>query len=153
VELRIIGCGNADRGDDAAGLLVARRLRMLGIDVQEHSGDGLELLEGWRGRDSVVLIDTVVTSGAPGTITVWDGREAPVIEDYLRSSTHAFGVAEAVKLARILDLLPERIVIYGIEGAQFEAGTGLSAPVAEACEQLAKRIAQEECQHVPGCTR
>jgi len=44
VSLRIIGCGNLDRGDDAAGLLVARRLRALGVEAAEHSGEGLTLL-------------------------------------------------------------------------------------------------------------
>ncbi len=43
--MMIIGCGNSDRSDDAAGLLVARRLRELGIDARELSGDMLGLLD------------------------------------------------------------------------------------------------------------
>ena len=44
--LLIIGCGNFDRGDDAAGLLVARRLHALGVDtlhieIIEHSGESV----------------------------------------------------------------------------------------------------------------
>jgi hydrogenase maturation protease len=138
---QIIGCGNAGRGDDAAGLLVARRLRELGVDALEHSGEGLALIESWRGQDAVILIDAVVTGAAPGAVTVWDGSEAPVAADSCRSSTHAFGVAEAVKLARVLGRLPARLLIYGIEGRRFDLGSAPCAEVAAASERLAQRLA------------
>ena len=31
--LCMIGCGNFDRGDDAAGLMVARRLQAFGVET------------------------------------------------------------------------------------------------------------------------
>jgi hypothetical protein len=47
---------------------------------------------------------------------------------------HHFGLAEAVELARVLDRLPPRLWIYGIEGRQSEQGSctlsGRSVPVA-----------------------
>lgn len=143
----IIGCGNPDRGDDAAGLLVARRLRAMGVDAQEQSGEALALMESWRtaGEDDqeVILVDAVVTGAAPGTITIWDARTAPVVGDFFRCSTHAFGVAEAVKLARILDLLPPNLLIYGIEAKRFDVGSEPTAEVLAAVEQVAGRIALE----------
>ena len=150
---RIIGCGTADRGDDAAGLLAARRLRALGVEALEHSGDGLALMERWEGNDTVILIDAVVTGGAPGTLTVWNGRRAPVLDD-CRSSTHMFGVAEAVKMARVLGRMPRRLWIYGIEGRRFEMGSAPNAEVVAAAEQLARRLAREGGRnHVSGSTR
>ena len=151
---RIIGCGTAGRGDDAAGLLVARRLRELGVETLEHAGDGLALMESWGGDDTVILIDAVVTGGAPGTLTVWNGRRAPVLEDHCRSSTHTFGVAEAVKLARVLGRMPRRLWIYGIEGRQFELGSAPAAEVIAAAEQLAQHLAREGGRnHVSGSAR
>ena len=41
MDLRIIGCGSFDRGDDAAGLLVARRLQALGVETAEQSGESV----------------------------------------------------------------------------------------------------------------
>ena len=41
----IIGCGNRDRGDDAAGVLVAEGLRQLGMDVEIRRGEAAELIE------------------------------------------------------------------------------------------------------------
>jgi Ni,Fe-hydrogenase maturation factor len=44
---RIIGCGNLHRMDDAAGVLVAERLRELGIPTDVQSGSAFELIESW----------------------------------------------------------------------------------------------------------
>lgn len=142
--LLVIGCGTDGRGDDAAGLLVARRLRELGVEAREQGGEALGLLESWKEAGDareVVLVDAVVTGAAPGTVMVWDARTAPVVGDFLRCSTHAFGVAEAVELARLLDLLPARMLIYGIEGRQFDWGEAPSRPVLEAVERVAREIA------------
>ncbi len=147
----VIGCGNASRGDDAAGVLVARRLRELGIDAREESGEAISLMEAWGGvpeEDDVILVDAVVTGAPPGTIIVWDARNAPVVGDFFRCSTHAFGVAEAVELARILELLPDRMLIFGIEAKQFELGSEPSPEVLEAVERTAERIARK----VSACT-
>lgn len=139
----IIGCGNTERGDDAAGVLVARRLRELGAHALEHSGEGLALMESWKGCDSVILIDAVVTGAAPGAITVWDGNLAPMIGDTRGCTTHAFGVAEAVELARVLGRLPHRLSIYGIEGRSFDLGGAPSQEVAEAVERLVQQLVQQ----------
>ena len=139
-ECLIIGCGNVERGDDAAGVLVVRRLRELGADALEHSGEGLSLMESWEGCDSVILIDAVVTGAAPGAITVWDGNLSPPSSATQGCTTHAFGVAEAVKMARILDRLPRRLLIYGIEGRRFELGSAPSPEVAQAVECLVQQL-------------
>ena len=54
-------------------------------------------------------------------------RAAAARRSFGASSTHALGLADAVELARSLGRLPQRVVVYGIEGAAFEFGNGLSA--------------------------
>ncbi|MBI3693895.1 MAG: hydrogenase maturation protease [Acidobacteria bacterium] len=104
-------------------------------------------MEGWSDAEEVILVDAVVTGVPPGAITVWDARTAPLAGDFIRCSTHAFGVAEAVELARLLDRLPPRLRIYGIEGTNFEPGAEPSPAVREAAERLAEQIARE----APAC--
>jgi hydrogenase maturation protease len=137
----ILGCGNPNRSDDAAGVLVVRRLQELGIGAREFTGDPLALIEAWNGAREVILIDTVVSGAAPGTVTVWDAAKAPLPPGRFCCSTHAFGVAEAVEIARALGRLPPKLVIYGIEGSRFDVGGSLSAEVAAAVERLAGEIA------------
>ena len=140
----ILGCGNADRSDDAAGLLVVQRLRQLGCDAREHSGDILDLLQTWNHEAEVIVIDTVVSGAAPGTIVCCDATAAPLRVDGFGLSTHVLGLAEAVELARALGRLPAKLTIYGIEGARFTFGEPPLPEVAEAVEQLAQEIVRRK---------
>lgn len=136
----IVGCGNPDRCDDAAGILAARRLRELGLEAIEHSGDGLALMDLWNSADDVILIDAMVSGAAPGTVMVWDPVAEPICSAKYRCSSHDFGPAEAIELARVMDRLPRTIRIYGIEAEAFEPGADPCAQVAEAVEQVVESI-------------
>jgi hydrogenase maturation protease len=58
-------------------------------------------------------------------------------------STHDFGVAQAVEMARVLGTLPPRLVLYGIEGRCFDFGAALSPEVQQAAHEVARRVQQE----------
>ncbi len=144
----VIGVGNALRHDDAAGLEVARMVRALvdpaRVAVIEHEGEQSALLDIWEGAAAVVLVDAI-RSGAPaGTIHRVDASEQPLpAPPWGSSSTHAIGVAEAIELARALGRLPARVVVYGVEGARFDAGDGLSKEVRDAMGALSEAVSQE----------
>jgi hydrogenase maturation protease len=140
---RIIGCGHMDRGDDAAGLIVVNRLRKRGIAASKHNGEFLTLIDSWRGVESVVLVDAVVTGAPAGKVIIWDALIAPLPVDCFRCSTHSLGVAEAVELARLLGWLPSCILIYGIEGRQFEIGAPPSWAVLQAVEEVTEKILEQ----------
>ena len=137
----IIGIGNTDRGDDAAGILVARRLIEKGIGAMEHQGDPMNLIEIWRTAEYAVLADAVRTGAAPGALHNRDARAGGLRGNAFRSSTHSFGLADAIELARTLDRLPKRLTIYGIEAAQFGAGVPPSTPVLAGVEKAVAKIA------------
>jgi hydrogenase maturation protease len=132
---RLIGVGNQWRGDDAAGLVVARRLGGLA-----HEGDAIALLDAWAGAEHAIVIDAAESGSPPGTIHCFDAAAGPLPARALRSSTHAFGVADAVELGRALGRLPPRLEVYAIEGAGFALGAGLSPPVARAVAAMARSL-------------
>ena len=128
----VIGIGNEYRSDDAAGLVVARRLRQLSlgnVTVIEASGEGTDLMESWKGADTVIIVDAASSGAKPGTIHRIDARAQRIPTRLLRYSTHAFSVGEAVELARAMNRLPPRMVVFGIEGERFDEGTALSRAV------------------------
>jgi hydrogenase maturation protease len=140
----VIGLGNEYRQDDAAGLLVARRLNgRMPCPVQEHAGESVGLMEYWKGRDTVIVADAVQSGVAPGTIRRFDATTAQLPGRIFRESTHAVSLVETVELARALNQLPRRLIVYGIEGRNFEAGIGLSLDVERAVEEVVERIARE----------
>ena len=138
----IIGCGNLHRGDDSAGIMVVERLRALGIAAEACAGEASELIGAWSGVDDVIVIDAVVTGAAVGSVHVWDGRH-PLEFGKSSGSTHGFGVAQAIELARVLNCLPSRVRVYGIEGKKFKIGSGVSPEVERATEEVVRRIAGE----------
>ena len=136
----VIGCGNTDRSDDGAGILVARRLRERGLNALEHSGDGLALIELWHGFDDVIIVDAMLSGADPGTVSSWDPVSQPLCSENWRCSTHVCGPAEAIELARVLGRLPARIQIYGIEAQNFEPGAGVSSRVMGAVNRLSDKL-------------
>ena len=143
----IIGVGNGFRGDDAAGLVAARRLRStLRVPVRELEGDPAKLMDAWENCESVILVDAVSSGSPPGTLHRFDAHEAPLPSTLFRGSTHAFGVPDVIELARALHRLPRKLVVYGIEARNFTAGEGLSPEVEDAVERVVQRI-EKECGH------
>lgn len=146
VRISVIGIGNDARGDDAVGLVVARRLQRNtpeGVTVQVIRGEGLSLLERWQGADAVILIDASSSGAAPGTIYRLEPLAKPIPSGLFPCSTHTFGVAEAVELARVLQQLPPHLIVYGIEGAQFDIGQALSAETRQAVADVVQRVRQD----------
>ncbi len=144
--LLIIGVGNPFRGDDAAGLLVARRLNEMRLDscvIIEHSGEGASLMETWKNAEAVILIDAVSSGRSPGAIHRLDPIRNPLPAQLFHSSTHAFSLPEAIEMARALDELPPRLLVFGIEGRNFRAGDELSREVTAALQEATNRILQE----------
>ena len=136
----VLCCGNPDRGDDAAGPLVAHRLRELGVECRELSGEGLSLMEAWQGAGEIVLVDAVVTGRPAGAVTVWDALAAPLASRPLPGSSHALGLAEAVALGRVLGRLPRRLTLYGIEARRFDPGRRPGKAVLRGVAEVARRI-------------
>ena len=130
-----IGVGNGWRHDDGVGLEVARR-----VGGVAHEGECSPLIDLWDGHDDVVLIDAAVSGAEPGTMRRFDASDEPLPARTLRSSTHAFGVPEAIELARALARLPARVTVYAIEGADFSPGAGLTAAVESAAAGLAGEL-------------
>ena len=142
----VVGVGNALRGDDAVGIAVAERLRGRvpeDVDIVECEQEPSRLLDAWGDADLALVVDACASGGEPGTIHRFDASGDPLPSRVFRSSTHAFGVGDAVEVARALDRLPRNVVVFGVEGAQFAAGTALSPEVGSAVEQVAEEVIRD----------
>ena len=142
----VIGLGNEHRGDDAVGLLVARRVRprVEGFgSVLELPNEATGLLDVWSGLGFVLVVDAVTSGRAPGTVHRIEVGSEPLALPFGMTSTHGFSLAEAVSLGQTLRRLPDRLVIYGVEAVSFLPGRSLSREVAAAIDGVAQRVEQE----------
>ncbi|MEP6774838.1 MAG: hydrogenase maturation protease [Chloroflexota bacterium] len=168
--LVIVGVGNEYRRDDAAGLLVARLLKnqlvaskppsgyppatspdldMTEVSVVECTGGSLELMDAWAGAHTVVLIDAMSSGADPGTVFRFEAHKKPIPGCLFHYSTHDFNIADTIELARLLGKLPPKVIIFGIEGADFGHGEGLSEDMAAAVEH----VAHSALDYVRDCVR
>ncbi len=114
------------------------------IAVLEHEREPLGLIDRWQGATATVLVDAIRSGAPPGTIHRIDVSAAPLPAPLgSSSSTHAVGLDEAIELARALGRLPASIVVYGVEGADFDSGSALSAPVGAVVPALAEAVVRE----------
>jgi hydrogenase maturation protease len=142
----VLGIGNPDRGDDGAGRAVAQGLRGAlpdGVALAEADGEATGVLARLEGADAAFLVDACVSGAPAGTVRRLDVGVAPLPEDAFGLSTHGFGLAQAVELARALGRLPPRCVVYAIEGASFAPGAPLTPAVAAAVNEVARRLRAE----------
>jgi hydrogenase maturation protease len=144
--LLLIGIGNEYRRDDGVGLMIARQLRSRlppHVPVLELSGEGATLMEAWQTAAIVYVFDAVRSHSTPGTIHQIDAQAQTVPTQFFHYSTHAFSLAEAVELARVLNQLPSKLLLYGIEGVDFGSGVGLSDCVEVAVPKVIDRVLQQ----------
>ncbi len=100
------------------------------------------------GAEQVFLVDACVSGASPGTIRRFDVGSASMPALASESSTHGFGLAAAIELARALGQLPRRCIVYAIEGASFDTSAALSPPVAAAVAELASQLRAEIAANV-----
>jgi hydrogenase maturation protease len=151
-KIMVIGIGNEFRGDDAAGLRVVRQLRekpLAGVEFCEQSGEATALMETMSQADTVILVDAVQSGAEAGKIHRYDASEQAMPAQFLRCSTHNFSVHDSIEMARALENLPPRLMVYGIEGSNFEPGAELSPEVHTAIDKTVERI-NEELQNIMG---
>lgn len=144
----VVGVGNDDRGDDGVGPRSARLLLDAwsadpppGVRVVAWTGDPMGLIDLWAGVEKLVLIDAVVSGARPGTCRRYRG-DAPFRAN-AGASTHGFGLAEVLALARALDAAPATVEVWGVEGVAFGAAAAMTPAVAEAVEALVARLRAE----------
>ena len=147
----IAGIGNSFRSDDKAGLLVCDLVSdaLTGtpfnalIDIKRLSGEGAELMDEWQGYEAVYIADASQIFGNPGKVTRIDASTTPLQQDYFHYSSHNFSLAEAVELARHLDRLPPKLIVFAIEGLNFGFGVELSYEVQVSCMNVARNMLNE----------
>jgi hydrogenase maturation protease len=142
----IIGIGNPDRGDDAVGCEVVRLLRRrlpAGVELVHHVGEATAILNDLEGVGAAFLVDAAASGAEPGTVRRFDVAGTALPSGLAELSSHGFGLAQAVELARAFGSLPRHCIVYAIEGRQFEPGAALSPEAARTAAEVAGRILDE----------
>jgi hydrogenase maturation protease len=151
----VVGIGSEFRGDDGVGPAVVRELA--GLDetalgtaplMIRPLSEPWDLLGLWDEAALAVVVDATHSGAVSGTVTVTDlskvvAGEAlgeAAADNAGLASTHGLGVCGVLRLARALDSAPPRVVLVGVEGADFRIGAELTTEVARAIPHAVEAV-------------
>jgi len=135
----VLALGNDIMGDDAVGLLAARRLAdrvKNGVDIMEALVAGFALMDLFEGYDKMLLLDTIVSGRlAPGSVVEFSAT------DFVRQyslSPHFASLGEILELAKRIEIqFPLEIRIVAMEVKDpFILREGVSAEVSQNLDEM-----------------
>ncbi|MEA3511237.1 MAG: hydrogenase maturation protease [Actinomycetota bacterium] len=141
----VIGVGNRMMGDDAVGPIVIDRLAGRlpeSVTLVESVGDATHLLDTWCDARLTVVVDAVVSGGVPGSVHRIDGKRG-FPSSWRSASTHLIGVVEAIDLGGAVDMMSDKLVVYGIEIGKVEPGVTMSPEIDDAADEVVELVAAE----------
>lgn len=154
----VLGVGNRFRSDDGAGPVLVERLNTRLAEggpgaarTLELDGEASRIIDAWSEAALAIVVDASRSGEEPGRLRRVEiegsadealdaGSGSLGLAAWRAASTHGLGVSEAVELAAALGRLPERLIVYAIEGADFSEGTGLSPAVDRAVDEVLHRV-------------
>jgi hydrogenase maturation protease len=147
--LKIIGIGNALRGDDAIGPLIIEELEKdknrLPAKLIDAGADAFTVLEHLMETDPVLLIDCAKMGINPGEVKIFNVDEATITQAAKVVSLHGFGFGDVYKIARGMgEVAPCKII--GVEPKTVAFDTNLSEEVKRSIPNIL-RLIQKEAQN------
>ena len=146
----ILGLGNPLRGDDGVGSAVIANLRNHpdlppDVDLVDGGTAGLETAVLLQSRQKVIIIDAADMDSPPGTWRRFTLAEAQLLKDeaQMRGTLHNVGLAEALALAEVLQIMPQTLIIFGVQPENVDWEEGLSTAVTNCIPNLCTRILQD----------
>jgi len=119
--LRIIGVGSPF-GEDTLGFqaieLLRRETGLFPPDTELLALDrpGSTLIPLLENAHTVVIIDAMQSGQPAGTVQRLE--LADLIREKNMPSSHNLGVAETLALAKVLSVMPEKLLVYGVEAGK-----------------------------------
>ncbi len=100
-------------------------------------------------RGYLLIVDAVQTDKEAGTLLRLEGDEVPAFLS-MKISPHQIGIPDMLFAAKLKDLYPRNVVLFGVQPAVLDIGVELSPVIAPKVEVLVDRVVEqlEEWGHV-----
>ncbi len=146
-DILVLGLGNPMRGDDGVGIRVIQSLAGQtlpdGVEVVDGGTQGLGIVNLMEGRQRVIVVDAANVGKAPGEFVCFTPADARLLGDDQSLSVHSAGLRDALLLAKVLQVLPDEVVIVGVQPATLDWDDGLSPEVEAAVPRIVGCILDE----------
>jgi len=147
----VLGVGNTLLSDEGAGIralniLQDRHPALPNVQFLDGGTLSFTLAGALQEADSLIVFDAAKLNGEPGTARCMVNEQ---MDDFLGSSkpsAHEVGLLDLLDIARLMESLPERRALIGIQPKIIDWGVELSEPVQRGVVQAAnqaERLLQE----------
>jgi hydrogenase maturation protease len=143
----VLGLGNILLKDEGVGVRVVERLQALydfprWVQVLDGGTLGLDLMLHVEAADCLLVIDAVDLGAEPGKMVRLEGGEVPAFLS-VKISPHQMGLADLLAAARLRDIYPQEIVLWGVQPEVVDVGLDLSPVVSARVDALVEEAVQE----------
>ncbi len=143
----ILGVGNLLLSDEGVGVQVIERLTEqyvlpAGVEAVDGGTLGMDLLYYLEGAERLLIIDAVETGQEPGALVRLEDDDVPAFLS-LKMSPHQMGVPDMLFAARLRDMYPKHVVLWGVQPGCLDLGLDLSPPVADRVDFLVEQVRRE----------
>jgi hydrogenase maturation protease len=138
-EYAVIAVGNSILCDEGAGVHLANRMQARWhfaprVDFYVAGTSGLQVADIMAGYQSVILLDTIVSSLPPGTVVRIDKEQLMQTTSSRGLAGHALGLKKAIEFAAAMGSVPARLALVAIVPAVIGFCEHLSRPLEAALE-------------------
>lgn len=143
----VLGVGNLLLSDEGVGIRVIERLAETydlpeSVQILDGGTLGLDLLYYLEGVENLLIVDAVEMEKTPGTLLRMEGEEVPAFLS-IKMSPHQIGIPDMLFAAKLKDLYPRNVVLWGVQPAVLDTGLDLSSAVAAQLEVLLLRVVDQ----------
>lgn len=143
-QLKVIAVGNDLYGDDGVGNAVLNALKqipeMKDVELIDGATDALGLIDHFSGANHVIIVDAAQMGEEPGTVKVFSKKEVKLKIKMDHLSVHGISLAATFDIAQVVDSLPEKITIIGIEPKNIGISQKLSDVVMQSIPEVVSNI-------------
>ena len=143
----VLGVGNLLLSDDGIGIHAIHHLQKNHVfpeEVQLLDGGtcGLDLLQFLEGIDRLIIIDAAHMGKPIGTIVRLEGDQIPAHLS-LKTSPHEINLPELLFAAKLSDIYPGEVIVFGVQPQSIDTQIGLTPAVSETFEALIEQVIAE----------
>jgi hydrogenase maturation protease len=143
----VLGVGNKLMSDEGIGVHTIERLASkykLPEEIQILDGGtlGLDLLYYLEGIENLLIVDAAETGKEAGKMIRLEGDEVPAFMS-IKISPHQMGVPDMLAAAKMKDIYPRRLVLWGIQPDVITLSLDLSPALASRVDALTEKLADE----------
>jgi len=147
----VVGVGNLLLKDEGIGVHIVRALQQINMPQNVRIVDGgtsPDFPYDLKDIDKLIIIDAVKTGGKPGTIYRFHAHDLNIESEGI-ISLHELGIAQSLRMMRLMGNGPKETVIIGIEPKEIDWGTELSAELQQKIPEIINAVLGEISPQLP----